>query len=167
MKRKVLFSLCIVALICNCCNEFNTATPQASSTIITSKENGFYLSTGNKLRTGELDIIDSVWIEKVWHYKVINGEKKKISLSSNNQVVLKLKKTNEEFKKNNYFLEWKIEEKHFGDLASGNGVFIMRYPNTTKIDTLHFLLNRLNNNSTTDIGTFFFPTSSHSPSQAD
>lgn len=154
MKRKVLFKLCMVALICNSCYEFNTATPQASSTILTSKEDGFYLSTANKLQTGDLDIIDSVWIEKVWHYKVINGEKKKVSQSSNNQIVLRLKKTNKEFKKSDYFLEWEIKEKHFGDLGSGNGVFMTAYPKTTRIDTLHFLLRRVNNNSIIDIGTF-------------
>jgi hypothetical protein len=155
MKRKVLFKLCVVALICISCNEFNTATPQASSTILTSKESGFYLSTANKLQTGELDIIDSVWIEKVWHYKIIKGEKKKVAQSSNNQIILKLKKTSEEFKKSDYFLEWKIEEKYFGDLGSGNGVFMVTYPKTTRIDTLHFLLHRVNNDSTIGIGTFF------------
>ena len=154
MKKKVIFSLCIIALMCNCCNEFNTATPQASSTILISKKNGFYLSTANKLQTGDLDIIDSVWIEKVWHYKVINGEKRKVAQSPNNQIIVKLKKTNEEFKKSDYFLEWEIKEKHFGDLGSGNGIFMVTFPKTTRIDTLHFFLHRLNNNSTIDIGTY-------------
>ncbi|MFH6969199.1 hypothetical protein [Flavobacterium sp. FlaQc-28] len=154
MRKKVLFSLCIIALMCISCNEFNTATPQASSTISNSKENGFYLSTANKLQNGDLDIIDSVWIEKVWHYKVINGDKKKVALSPNNQIVLKLKKINKEFKKSEYFLEWKIEEKHFGNLGSGNGVFMIAFPKTTRIDTLHFLLHKVNDNSTIDIGTF-------------
>ena len=140
--------------MCNCCNEFNTATPQASSTILISKKNGFYLSTANKLQTGDLDIIDSVWIEKVWHYKVINGEKRKVAQSPNNQIIVKLKKTNEEFKKSDYFLEWEIKEKHFGDLGSGNGIFMVTFPKTTRIDTLHFFLHRLNNNSTIDIGTY-------------
>lgn len=140
--------------MCISCNEFNTATPQASSTISDSKENGFYLFTVNKLLTGDLDIIDSVWIEKVWHYKVIKGEKRKVALSSNNQIVLKLKETSKEFKKIKYLLEWKIEEKHFGNLGSGNGVFIIRYPKNTKIDTLHFLLHKENDKSTIDIGTF-------------
>lgn len=143
-----------MTLMCVSCNEFNTATPQASSTISNSKENGFYLSTVNKLQTGHLDIIDSVWIEKVWHYKVIKGEKRKVALSSNNQIVLKLKKTSKEFKKSEYFLEWKIEEKHFGNLGSGNGVFMIRYAKNTKIDTLHFLLHKVNDKSTIDIGTF-------------
>lgn len=154
MRKKVLISLCILALIYVSCNEFNTATPQASSSISNSKENGFYISTGNKLQTLDLDIIDSVWIEKVWHYKVIKGEKRKVALSPNNQIVLKLKKTSKEFKKSEYLLEWKIEEKHFGDLGSGNGVFMIRYPKNTKIDTLHFLLHKVNDNSTIDIGTF-------------
>ncbi|MEA9414168.1 hypothetical protein [Flavobacterium sp. PL02] len=154
MRKKVLISLCIIVLMCISCNEFNTATPQASSTILNSKENGFYLSTANKVQTGDLDIIDSVWIEKVWHYKVIKGEKRKVALSSNNQIVLKLKKTSKEFKKSEYFLEWKIEEKHFGNLGSGNGVFMIRYPKNTKIDTLHFLLHKANDKSTIDIGTF-------------
>lgn len=154
MRKKVLISLCIIALICISCNEFNTATPQASSTISNSKENGFYLSTANKLQTGDLDIIDSVWIEKVWHYKVIKGEKRKVALSSNNQIVLKLKKSSKEFKKSEYFLEWKIEEKHFGNLGSGNGMYMIRYPKNTKIDTLHFLLHQANDKSTIDIGTF-------------
>lgn len=154
MRKKVLISLCIIALICISCNEFNTATPQASSTISNSKENGFYLSTANKLQTGDLDIIDSVWIEKVWHYKVIKGEKRKVALSSNNQIVLKLKKSSKEFKKSEYFLEWKIEEKHFGNLGSGNGVYMIRYPQNTKIDTLHFLLHQANDKTTIDIGTF-------------
>jgi hypothetical protein len=154
MRKKVLISLCIVALMCISCNEFNTATPQASSTISNSKENGFYLFTANKLQTGDLDIIDSVWIEKVWHYKVIKGEKRKVALSSNNQIVLKLKKTIKQFKKSEYLLEWKIEEKHFGNLGSGNGVFMIRYPKNTKIDTLHFVLHKVNDKSTIDIGTF-------------
>lgn len=154
MRKKVLISLCIIVLMCISCNEFNTATPQASSTILNSKENGFYLSTANKVQTGDLDIIDSVWIEKVWHYKVIKGEKRKVALSSNNQIVLKLKKTSKEFKKSEYFLEWKIEEKRFGNLGSGNGVFMIRYPKNTKIDTLHFLLHKANDKSTIDIGTF-------------
>lgn len=154
MRKKVLISLCIIVLMCISCNEYNTATPQASSTISNSKENGFYLSTANKLQTGDLDIIDSVWIEKVWHYKVIKGEKRKVALSSNNQIVLKLKKTSREFKKSEYFLKWKIEEKHFGNLGSGNGVFMIRYPKNTKIDTLHFLLHKANDKSTIDIGTF-------------
>lgn len=140
--------------MCISCSEFNTATPQASSTISNSKENGFYLSTANKLQNGDLDIIDSVWIEKVWHYKVINGDKKKVALSPNNQIVLKLKKINKEFKKSEYFLEWNIEEKHFGNLGSGNGVFMIAFPKTTKIDTLHFLLHKVNDNSTIDLGTF-------------
>ena len=67
---------------------------------------------------------------------------------------MKLKKTNEEFKKSDYFLEWEIKEKHLGDLGSGNGVFMVTYPKTTRIDTLHFFLQRLNNNSTIDIGTY-------------
>ena len=154
MRKKVLFSLCIVVLICISCNEFNTATPQASSTISNSKKNEFYISTVNKLQTGDLDIIDSLWIEKVWHYKVIKGKKRKVALSPNNQIVLKLKKISKEFKKSEYLLEWKIEEKHFGNLGSGNGVFMVRYPKTTKIDTLHFLLHKVNDNSTVDIGTF-------------
>ncbi len=155
MKRKVLLSLCVVILICNGCYEFNTATPQSSSSILASKADGFYLSTANKLNTGDLDIIDSVWVEKVWHYKIIKGEKKKVSLSSNNQIVLRLKKTNKEFKKSEYFLEWEIKEKKLGDLGSGNGVFMIEYPKAIKIDTLHFLLHRVNNDSTIDIGTFF------------
>ncbi|KRD05405.1 hypothetical protein ASE21_20830 [Flavobacterium sp. Root901] len=154
MRKKVLFSLCIIALMYISCNEFNTATPQASSTISSSKENGFYISTANKLQTGDLDIIDSVWIEKVWHYKVINGEKRKVALSPNNQVILKLKKTNTKFKKSEYFLEWKIKEKHFGYVGSGNGVFMIAFPKTTRIDTLHFLLHKVKDNSTIDIGTF-------------
>lgn len=140
--------------MCNGCNEFNTATPQASSTILISKKSGFYLSMAKKLQTGDLDIIDSVWIEKVWHYKIIKGEKRKVALSPNNQIILKLKKTSNEFNKSEYFLEWKIEEKHFGDLASGNGVFMVRCPKTTRIDTLHFFLHRINDNSIIDIGTF-------------
>lgn len=154
MRKKVLISLCIIALMFISCNEFNTATPQASSTISNSKENGFYLSTVNKLQTGDIDIIDSVWIEKVWHYKVINGEKRKVALSSNNQIVLKLKKTNKEFRKIEYLLEWKIEEKHFGCLDSGNGVFMIAFPKTTRVDTLHFLLHKVKDNSIIDIGTF-------------
>ena len=154
MKRIVLFTLGIVALICNGCYEFNTATPQASPTISDSKQSGFYISTANKLRTGDLDIIDSVWIEKVWHYKVINGEKGKIAESPNNQIIVKLKKTREGFKKSDYFLKWEIKEKLLGDLGSGNGVFILTYPKATKIDTLHFFLHRLNDDSIIDIGTF-------------
>ncbi|KAF2511369.1 hypothetical protein EYY60_08025 [Flavobacterium zhairuonense] len=154
MRKKVLVSLYIISLMCVCCHEFNTATPQASSTILNSKKSEFYLSTANKLQTGDLDIIDSVWIEKVWHYKVIEGEKRKVSLSPNNQIVLKLKKASKEFKKSEYLLEWKIVEKHFGNLGSGNGVFMVTFPKTTRIDTLHFLLHKVKDNSTIDIGTF-------------
>ncbi|MEN2413178.1 hypothetical protein [Flavobacterium mesophilum] len=153
MRKKVIFTLCIIAVMCICCNEFNTATPQASSTILSSKENGFYLSTAKKLKTGDLNIIDAVWIEKVWHYKVIKGEKRKVALSPNNQIVLRLK-TSKEFKKSEYFLEWKIEEKHFGYLGSGNGVFMLSFPKTSRIDTLHFLLHKVKDNSIFDIGTF-------------
>ncbi|MFN7774547.1 hypothetical protein [Flavobacterium sp.] len=154
MRKRKLLCLGIIALICNSCNEFNTATPQASSTISASKQNGFYISTANKLRTGDLDIIDSVWIENVWHYKVINGKKEKIAQSPNNQIIVRLKKTNEKFTKSDYFLEWELKEKHLGDLGSGNGVFMVTYPKTTRIDTLHFLLHRLDNDSTIDIGTW-------------
>ncbi|MGK2862485.1 MAG: hypothetical protein ACSLE0_11155 [Chitinophagaceae bacterium] len=93
MLLKQFLSILFIVLIGGCADDFNIATPQASSSILSSKQNGFYLSTAHKLQPGVLDIIDSVWNERVWRYEVIEGEKKKIALS-NNQIVLKLKKTN-------------------------------------------------------------------------
>ena len=89
--KKILLSIFITVVTHGCVDEFNTATPQASSSILASKQNGFYISEAKKLQGGVLDIVDSVWIEKVWHYKIINGKKKKVSLSTNNQIILKLK----------------------------------------------------------------------------
>lgn len=154
MIKKFLISFIIAPLINGCNNEINTVTPQASSSISSSKESGFLLSIAKKINNGELDIVDSVWTEQVWRYEITNGQKKKVALSTNNQVVLRLKETNKEFKKDNYFLEWKIEEKKYGDLASGNGVFMVRYPKDDEKDTLHFLLRKTHSDSAIDIGTF-------------
>lgn len=136
-----------------CVDEFNTATPQASSSILLSKQSGFYLSSAYKLQPGVLDIIDSVWSERVWRYEVVGGKKMKIALT-NNQIILKLKNTQKDFEKSNYFLDWRIEENHYGDLGSGNGVFMVRYSKNDKIDTLHFFLHKMSNESIIDIGTF-------------
>jgi len=154
MIKHFILILFIVLLMVGCIDEFNTATPQASSSILSSKQNGFYLSSAYKLQPGILDIVDSVWNERVWRYQVVDGQKKKIALS-NNQIVLRLK-TQKDFEKSNYFLDWKIEEKHYGDLGSGNGVFMVRYPKNDKIDTLHFSLRRISDDSIVDIGTFLF-----------
>jgi hypothetical protein len=154
--KKVIKQFCLISFIALSmvgCVEVNTATPQASSSILSSKQNGFYLSGAYKLYPGKLDIIDSVWNERVWRYVVVNGQKKRITLS-NNQFILKLKKTQKGFEKDDYFLDWKITEKHYGDLGSGNGVFMVRYAKNDKIDTLHFVLQKMSSDSMIDIGTF-------------
>lgn len=154
MTRHFYLYLIIVLLINGCFDNINTTTPQASSSIFASQQDGFYLSIANKLQGGTMDIIDSVWNERVWHYEIINGKRKKVVSSTNNQIILRLKDPIENFKKNNYFLEWRMEEKHLGDLASGNGVFMLRYPQNYKIDTLHLFLYKMPNDSAIDIGTF-------------
>ena len=73
---------------------------------------------------------------------------------SNNQIILRLKKTQKDFEKSNYFLDWRIEERHYGDLGSGNEVFMVRYPESNKIDTLHFLLHKISDDSIIDLGAF-------------
>ena len=152
MKMLFILNLFLAFSIVGCF-EINTVTPQASGSILSSKLNGFYISSAYNLYLGKLDIIDSVWIERVWRYEVVDGHKKRIELS-NHQIILRLKNTQKEFKKDNYFLEWRIEEKHFGNLGSGNGVFMVRYPKNEKIDTLHFILHRISNESIIDLGTF-------------
>lgn len=149
---KKLFLIIFVVLIMIRCVEVNTATPQASSSILVSKQSGFFLSRALKLHPGVLDIVDSVWNERVWRYEVMDGQKKKIGLS-NNQIIVRLK-TQTDFKKSDYFLNWKIVEEHYGDLASGNGVFLVRYSINDRVDTLHFLLHRMSTDSIIDIGTF-------------
>jgi hypothetical protein len=153
MIKQFLFILFFVLPMMGCIGDFNTATPQASSSILESRQNGFYISRGYVVHPGELDIIDSVWNESVWRYEVVDGKKTKIALSKN-QIILRLKRTNNAFEKRNYLLDWRIEEKVYGDLGSGNGVFMVRYPKNSKIDTLHFLLHRSSNDSVIDIGTF-------------
>lgn len=150
---KKYFLILFIILLMVRCVEVNTATPQASSSILSSKQNGFFLSSAYQLHPGALDIIDSVWNERVWRYEVVDGQKKKIALS-NNQIILKLKETQKDFKKSDYFLDWRMAEKHYGDLGTANGVFRVRYSKNDKIDTLHFLLHRMSNDSIVDIGTF-------------
>ena len=56
--------------------------------------------------------------------------------------------------KESYLLDWKITEKKYGTLGYGNGVFILRYANKDMIDTLHFQIQRLTDQSIIDIGRF-------------
>jgi len=160
---KKFFLILFIVLLMVRCVEVNTSTPQASPSILSSKQNGFFLSNAYQLHPGVLDIIDSVWNERVWRYEIVDGQKKKIALS-NNQIILKLKKTQKDLKKSDYFLDWTIVEKHYGDLGSGNGVFMVRYPKNDKKDTLHFLLHRMSNDSIIDIGTFLISGTSRSMS---
>lgn len=134
------------------CVEIDTASPQASSSISESKRSGFYLSKARMLRPGLLDMIDSVWTERVWRYEIVKGEKHKIPLW-NNQIVLSLKSGKNHFK-NSDFLKWEVTEKRYGIFGSGNGVYILRCPKNEKIDTLQFFLHNKSDSSVKDMGTF-------------
>ena len=85
----------------------------------------------------------------------MNGQKNRIALA-NNQIILRLKKTRKDFVERDYLLKWKIEEKHYGTLGSGNGVFMVDYPKNDRLDTLHFILHRESPDSIINIGTFLF-----------
>lgn len=153
MTKKILLSIFIVVVINEGCVEVNTVTPQASQSVLSSKQSGFYQSGAHKLYFGVLDIIESVWVERNWRYDVANLKKKKIPLTGS-QIILKIKDLPKDFQKSDYLLNWSIKEKHLGNLASGNGVFILDYSRNEAVDTLSFQIHVVTKDSLIDIGTF-------------
>ena len=155
MTNQIILLASIVLLMVQCV-DVNTTDTQASSSISRSKQNGVYISSAHKINPGVLDIVDSVWCEKLWKYDIVKGQTKKTPLNYT-QIVLQLKKSQKLINFNNYLTDWKISEKHYGDLGSGNGVFSVLYSEKQKTDTFRFLVKGMNNDSIIDIGTFAKP----------
>lgn len=152
MKR-LIFLTTLIILIIEGCHEIDISTPQASRTIAASKKYGFYLSTGHKVHIGSLDIVDTVWKERVWRYAIENRETKRISLS-NDQIIVKVNNFPKGYDNKSYYSKWKILEKDYGALGSGSGVFILMCPSKNCKDTLTFLLHDISTDTLINIGKF-------------
>jgi hypothetical protein len=121
----------------SCNAEVNTVNPQASSTIESSKKDGFFIQE-YYLDSSSSDIVDikEAWIEYKWKNEanVLSRSKVKTSGVQLNIKVNRFKQPDLDEKK--HFITWEMEVSGIGVIGTGNGVYTIFINNGRVPDSL-------------------------------
>jgi hypothetical protein len=141
IKRGVSVFLTIFSFM-SCNLEVNTSDPQASSDIITSKKNGFFISEyiSAPLPNNTMFHISEAWVEAVWFNKIRNGKAMK-EKSNGFQLNLKLSDfSNPELAEDKYLSSWEMKDGTGNVFGTGNGVYILFLKSGEVPDTFHIAI---------------------------
>ena len=108
---KKCIKLLSLLFIVNCNTVVNTWEPKASTSILESKKNGFYINQYDLSNDSLCSLIEEVWVENCWKNidEIKNDKIQTVKINNCLQLVLKLNVNNKSVKMKNYFINWEFK----------------------------------------------------------
>jgi hypothetical protein len=143
----LVFLLFVCKLVCNL--DVDTSDPQVSPRSESSKEDKFYVTNYQSFQVPDsIFRIKEVWVEFAWKYEINFGFISKVR-TGGYQLILKLDSfINPKFMKNEYNLNWLMEEKSNGYFEQSNGVYSLPFKKQELPDKVVVVVNTINENKT-------------------